>query len=254
MIDAGDIEDRLSGAVVLLQHHDLQLGEVALEVAQVTDVGLAPAVDRLILVADHADVAVAGAEQPHQLVLGDVGVLELVHHQMAVAVLVPGQQVRRATKHLDNVPQEIIEVEAVVLGQQLLVAREDPPDRVLPGAIGLPDVLLDRDKLALGRRDGRKDRARRVPLVVKLQVVHRLPEQAELVGVVQMANRGSSPSTCPSVRSQRAQVAWNVPTLTNRARFGPIRPSRRSRISRAALFVNVTARMCQGSMPSPSIR
>ena len=82
------IEDVLRRAVVLLEQDDARAREVALEVEDVADVGGAPRVDRLVGVADDADVAVAGGEQLRQLVLGDVRVLELVDEDVLVAVLV----------------------------------------------------------------------------------------------------------------------------------------------------------------------
>ena len=48
---------RLGGAVVLLQAQHARAREVVLEVEDVLDVGAAPGVDRLVLVADHRDVA-----------------------------------------------------------------------------------------------------------------------------------------------------------------------------------------------------
>ena len=54
----------------------------SLEVQHVADVGAAPAVDRLVVVAHGADVAVR-AQQPDQLVLRPVGVLELIHQDEA---------------------------------------------------------------------------------------------------------------------------------------------------------------------------
>ena len=54
----GGREDRLRRAVVLLQLDDLGVGVVLLEVEDVADVGAAEAVDRLVVVADHRQVAV----------------------------------------------------------------------------------------------------------------------------------------------------------------------------------------------------
>jgi hypothetical protein len=56
---AGRIEDVLGGAIVLLQVDDARIGEVALEVEDVAQVGGPPGVDLLVGVADDADVAVA---------------------------------------------------------------------------------------------------------------------------------------------------------------------------------------------------
>ena len=62
----------------------------------------APAVDGLIVVADHAEVALLAREQAHQFVLRSVGVLILVHQYVvkAVSIIVEhrrlaGQQFQR---------------------------------------------------------------------------------------------------------------------------------------------------------------
>ena len=79
----GGGEDRLGRAVVLLELDHLGLGEVTLEVEDVADVGVAEAVDRLVLVADDHQVAVLFGEQLQQPVLGVVGVLVLVDEDVA---------------------------------------------------------------------------------------------------------------------------------------------------------------------------
>ena len=54
----GHVEDGLRAAVVLLQADDLGLRVVALELEDVADVGAAPRVDALVVVAHHGEVAV----------------------------------------------------------------------------------------------------------------------------------------------------------------------------------------------------
>ena len=54
----GGLQDGLRGAVVLLQADDLGLGKILFEVEDVVDVGAAPGVDRLVLVAHGAEVVV----------------------------------------------------------------------------------------------------------------------------------------------------------------------------------------------------
>ena len=100
----GGRQDRLGRAVVLLELDHARVGEVLLEVEDVADVGAAEAVDRLRVVADHREVAMAdgpacvGApprvglprraaadEQLQQPVLRVVGVLVLVHEHVAEA-------------------------------------------------------------------------------------------------------------------------------------------------------------------------
>ena len=67
----------------------------------------------------------------------------------------------------------------------------------------------------------------------------------------QIVKRRASPSTWPCSRSALAQNAWKVPTVTPFA-ASPASASSRSRISPAALFVNVTARIAAASTPRDS--
>ena len=68
----GRAEDMPGRAVIALEPDDLGAGEVGLEPQDVVDLGAAPAIDRLVVVADAADVAVALREQPEPQILGDV--------------------------------------------------------------------------------------------------------------------------------------------------------------------------------------
>lgn len=57
------------------------------------------------------------------------------------------------------------------------------------------------------------------------------------------------PILCPSFRRKRAQSEWKVPILMSPAVWPPSRFFNRSRISLAALFVNVQAHIDSGGMP-----
>jgi hypothetical protein len=81
----GGVEDRLRRAVVAVEHDDVGVGVVALEVEDVLDRRAAEAVDALLRVADDHDVAVGGGQQVDEVVLGPVGVLVLVDHEVAEA-------------------------------------------------------------------------------------------------------------------------------------------------------------------------
>ena len=82
----GGIENRLAGAVVLIEHDHPGAGERPLELEQVAHLGATEPVDALVGVADDADAAACLSEQDHELVLGDVGVLVLVHEHMLEAL------------------------------------------------------------------------------------------------------------------------------------------------------------------------
>ena len=109
----GRVEDGLGGAEVLLQHDGRHVGERPLELQDVADVRAAPAVDRLVGVADDADVAVGLAQQLDDLVLGVVGVLELVDQDVAEALLVGGPHVVEGLQQVGRHHQEVVEVHGV---------------------------------------------------------------------------------------------------------------------------------------------
>ena len=118
---AGRPQDVLSRPVVLLQPDGLGLRKIALEIQNIADVRSPPAIDRLVLVAHHADVAVAFREQPHQVVLGAVGVLVFVDHHVAqppvpglAGALVVLQQAHRFE-------QQIVEIQGIGRAQRLFV-------------------------------------------------------------------------------------------------------------------------------------
>src|SRR6185369_8811078 len=82
----GGGEDMACRAVILLEADDLRAGEVLLEAEDVGDLSTAPAVDRLIVVADAAEVAARLGKQLQPFVLRLVRVLILVDEDVAEAV------------------------------------------------------------------------------------------------------------------------------------------------------------------------
>ena len=80
-------------AVVLLEPGDRGAREILLEPQDVADLGAAPAVDRLVVVADAAQIAAALGQQPQPEILRDVGVLVFVDQQVPEAPLVVGKDV-----------------------------------------------------------------------------------------------------------------------------------------------------------------
>ena len=76
----GRVENHLRRAIVPLELHRHRFGVVALEVEDVLHVGAAPLVDRLVGIADDAEVAVDLRDAPDEHVLRAIRVLVLVHH------------------------------------------------------------------------------------------------------------------------------------------------------------------------------
>ena len=106
----GGVEDRLGRAVVLVEHDHRGVGERLLELEDVADVRAAEPVDRLVGVADHADVAVLGGEHHDQLVLGGVRVLVLVDEHVAGTAPVVREHLGVLAEQLDRLREQVVEV------------------------------------------------------------------------------------------------------------------------------------------------
>ena len=125
------VEDRLRRAVVLLERDDVRPGEVVLELGDVSDVGAAERVDRLVLVADHGDVPVALGEQRHEPELGVVRVLVLVDHDVAPPVLPGRPRLLVVLEQEHGAHDQVVEVHRVGVVEALLVEGVDVGRRLL---------------------------------------------------------------------------------------------------------------------------
>ena len=111
----GERQDRSRRAVVLLQLDLQPFREVAAEVVEVRRLRAAPGVDRLIVVAHHADVARRRGKSVQDLVLAPRSVLELVHHHVAVAR--PDGVAGRAAQQLQRQQDQVVEIHRLVQAQ-----------------------------------------------------------------------------------------------------------------------------------------
>ena len=125
-------EDIGGGAVVALEPDDLGAGEVRLEAEDVVDLGATPAIDRLVVVADAADVAAALGQEPQPQILGDVGVLILVDQHEVKALLILRKHVSVFLEQPQILQEQIAEISGVQLLQALLIERI----KLAPPAIG----------------------------------------------------------------------------------------------------------------------
>jgi hypothetical protein len=99
--------------------------KVVLEIQNVLDVRAAPAINRLIFVAHHADIAVRFRQQPHQLVLAAVGVLILVDHHVAEPPVIQRAGGFIVIEQAHGLQQQIVEIERVGRVQRLFVFVPD---------------------------------------------------------------------------------------------------------------------------------
>ncbi len=137
-------KDRLGRAVVLFELDDGRVGVVLLEVEDVADVRAPPCVDRLVGIADDAEIAVARRELADQPVLHAVRVLVFVDEHVGVLTAVVLEHPRMRSEEFRGEQQQVSEVERLGVGELALILRVEPRD------------LLLVEILRLARRGGRK--------------------------------------------------------------------------------------------------
>ena len=168
-------EDMTGGAIVLLELDDARLGIVLLEGEDVLDVGTAPAVDGLVVIAHDHEVLVLGREQVGDRVLDVVGVLILVHADLAETILVALEHVRVLGEQLIGLDQQVVEVHRVGAGKAALEhgihASGLAGERVVVPR-GLVGHLLGRDHRVFRLGDTRADRLQRELLGVDIELGH----------------------------------------------------------------------------------
>ena len=104
-------QDVAARTVILLQPDDLRIRVITLKGLNIFDLRAAPAVDRLIVVADGEEVVVRPGQEAQPSVLDGVGVLKLVDQDMREASLIVPEDVRTLAQQLQGLEQKIGKVE-----------------------------------------------------------------------------------------------------------------------------------------------
>ncbi len=201
----GRAQDRLRGAVVLLQEDRRRVRVVLLELEDVADRRAPEGVDRLVGVAHDAQlgrgqvvfagrgvlVVRGGADEfPYERVLRVVGVLVLVDHDVPEAAAVVLGDVREGAQQVDRRHDQVVEVERVGLAQPRLVHGVGLGEGLLEAVGGLGGEVLLVDQLVLQVRDLGAEGLRRELLRVDVQVAADQGHQALGVGGVVDRERG----------------------------------------------------------------
>ena len=190
----GGAQDVPGRAVIALQAHHLGAGEVLLEAQNVADLGAAPAVDRLVVVADAGDVAVPLRQQPQPQVLGDVAVLVLVDQNRAEAPLVVGQDLGLLLEQAQAMQQQIAEIAGVQREKTLLVRGIElarTPERELVD-VGFRHLFGSLAAI-FPALDGREQGARRPAPGIQVRRLDHLLQQAQLIVGVEDREVGLEP-------------------------------------------------------------
>ena len=82
------IQNILRGTVILLQFNDLRIREYMLKTQNIFNIRPAEFVDRLVIIADNAEIAVFCRQKAHKAELNRVGILILIDHDIAELLLI----------------------------------------------------------------------------------------------------------------------------------------------------------------------
>ncbi len=145
----GGGEDLRGRAVILLEPDDQRAREIALEFQDVADLGAAPAVDRLIIVADAAQILVLLRQETQPQILRDIGVLVLVDQQIAEATLVGAEDLGIGGKQGQIMQQEVAEIDRVHRREALLIAAVERDGTPIGVVAGIARRHLVRDEAAI---------------------------------------------------------------------------------------------------------
>ena len=230
-------------------------GKVLLEAQDVGDLGAAPRIDRLVVVADAAEVAARLGEQPQPFVLALVGVLIFVDEDVAEAVAIGFEHVGVGAEDHQHVQQQVAEVAGVQRLQPLLILGVKFGAAAGGEGFGLAGVDLAGSPAAvLPAVDQPGELARGPALLVEVGGLDQLLEHAQLVVGVEDREVGLEPDqlgvAAQHPRRDRVEGAEPRHAFDRAAGEWPTR----SRISRAALLVKVTARIWLGQALRVAIR
>ena len=144
----GQTHDRRHGTIIASKRQRAGSRIVAGETAEIGRIGTAKTVDRLIGIANRAQIRgrTLGREQADQAVLGGIDVLILVHQQVATATARGGERGLIRLQQADSTHQQIVEIHRARAGESLLIHTVDCRQ--------FGCCICWRDQRGLGRRDG----------------------------------------------------------------------------------------------------
>ena len=118
-------QDAHGGSVVLLELHHVERREVLGQRSQVVDRRTAPAVDRLVVVADDGERAAFADQKPDEPVLRRIDVLVFVDEQVAAALPPLRRHGGVRSEESDRQCDQIVEVHGLIGAQRVVIAAID---------------------------------------------------------------------------------------------------------------------------------
>ncbi len=198
----GSAQDIGTGTVVLLQPHGLRAGEILQETLDVFNLGTAPAIDGLVVVAHHEHVARFAGQHAHESILDGVGVLKLVHQNFAEACAVMRQQCRRVAQQLVRAQQQFGEIQQTGAVAAFLIGRVHLPADLGPIVVGLGLDVLRTPAFVFLFVDPPAHLLGRILALVQLQRLHHALDQPQLVIAVHDLEAFRQPRILPMQTQQ----------------------------------------------------
>ena len=106
------LHDRPRTAVVHLQVDPSKVRETVVQGKDPPNVGEAPAVDGLVVIADQEDPVRRCGQEQRQVQLGAVHILDLVDQQLPTSAAPPGEEAGLALQGRDGAEDQVVEVES----------------------------------------------------------------------------------------------------------------------------------------------
>ncbi len=130
----GRIQNILRRTVILLQTYHEGIRIYLFEIQDVANVRASEFVNRLIIVSHDTQISRSGRQKAHNLKLGLIGVLILIHMNVTKPFLISLQNILSGLQQLHRFHQQIIKIKGIVGPQLTLVLRIYLTDLLLPKA------------------------------------------------------------------------------------------------------------------------
>ena len=109
------VKDMTCRTIVLLQLDHLCSRESTLKIQDIADVRTPELINRLIIVAHHAEVLIFSCQQLNEAELGRICILVLIYHNVLKPLLIILQHIGIGTEQINRLKDQIIEIQCIVL-------------------------------------------------------------------------------------------------------------------------------------------
>ena len=174
----------MRGTVILFEADNFGFGKIFFEFENVANVGAAPGINRLVFIADRADVVPLTGKHAHEFVLRTVRILIFVDEKILEATIVVFAHRRRGLQQAHRFEQQIVKIQRVRLAQLFAILLEQVGDALGLGIGGLQVKFLGIEHVILGPGDAAENRARGELLVVDAEALHYSFDHGLLVALV----------------------------------------------------------------------